>query len=196
LRLTISEQEDQRRTRATDELGREWHLAEEGRWVLAEPLIPPESAVNRSSDNPSRVQKVPTKLDKRRRATRRQEPVSDIADRPYSAISMFSGCGGLDLGAIAAGVKVRWANDSDRPAVETYRNNIGDHIVQGDVRQLEPPREACDLLIAGPPCQDFSTLWTHEGALTPRGNLYREVARFLAALALDLLRSFSPLSSH
>jgi DNA (cytosine-5)-methyltransferase 1 len=48
---------------------------------------------------------------------------------------------------------------------------------------MEPPREACDVLIAGPPCQDFSTLWTHEGALTARGNLYREVARFLAALA-------------
>jgi DNA (cytosine-5)-methyltransferase 1 len=51
-----------------------------------------------------------------------------------------------------------------------------------DARHLEPPAESCELLIAGPPCQDFSTLWTHEGALTPRGNLYREVARFLAAL--------------
>ena len=78
---------------------------------------------------------------------------------------------------------MRWANDWDKPAVETYKKNIGDHIVHGDVRLLEPPREACDVLIAGPPCQDFSTLWTHEGALTPRGNLYREVARFLAALA-------------
>ena len=96
---------------------------------------------------------------------------------------MFSGCGGLDLGAIAAGLKIRWANDWDKPAVETYKKNIGDHVVLGDVRLMEPPREACDVLIAGPPCQDFSTLWTHEGALTPRGNLYREVARFLAALA-------------
>jgi DNA (cytosine-5)-methyltransferase 1 len=134
-----------------------------------------------ASDSRTRVNSVSTKLDQRRWATRPQEPVS-IADRPYSAISMFSGCGGLDLGAIAAGVKVRWANDWDEPAVETYKKNIGDHIVHGDVRMLEAPREACDVLIAGPPCQDFSTLWTHEGALTPRGNLYREVARFLAAL--------------
>jgi DNA (cytosine-5)-methyltransferase 1 len=96
---------------------------------------------------------------------------------------MFSGCGGLDLGAVAAGVKLRWANDWDRATVETYRKNIGDHVVLGDARLLEPPKEPCDVLIAGPPCQDFSTLWTHEGALTPRGNLYREVARFLAALA-------------
>jgi DNA (cytosine-5)-methyltransferase 1 len=40
----------------------------------------------------------------------------------------------------------------------------------------------CDLLLAGPPCQDFSTLWNHDGARTARGNLFREVARFLAAL--------------
>jgi DNA (cytosine-5)-methyltransferase 1 len=135
------------------------------------------------SDKTSRVRLVSTKLDKRRRATRLHEPVSNIASRPYSAVSMFSGCGGLDLGAIDAGLSVRWANDWDKPAVETYKKNIGHHVVHGDVRQLEPPREACDVLIAGPPCQDFSTLWTHEGALTPRGNLYREVARFLAALA-------------
>jgi DNA (cytosine-5)-methyltransferase 1 len=96
---------------------------------------------------------------------------------------MFSGSGGLDLGATAAGVDVRWASDCDTAAVKTYRRNMGEHIIHGDVRAVEAPREACDILIAGPPCQDFSTLWTHEGALTPRGNLYREVARFLAVLA-------------
>ena len=172
--------------RATDVEGRLWLRLEDGRWAV----IPKDREVghpvereNAASDTATTVHDVPGKLDTRRRAVRPQDSVPDISSRPYSAISMFSGCGGLDLGAIAAGVKVRWANDWDAPTVETYRKNLGDHIVLGDARRLEPPKEPCDVLVAGPPCQDFSTLWTHEGALTPRGNLYREVARFLAALA-------------
>lgn len=47
-------------------------------------------------------------------------------------ISLFSGAGGLDTGAIAAGADVVWANDMMKEACETYRENIGDHIVQGD----------------------------------------------------------------
>jgi DNA (cytosine-5)-methyltransferase 1 len=36
----------------------------------------------------------------------------------------------------------------------------------------------CDILLAGPPCQDYSTLWNHDGLKT-RGNLFRQVARIL-----------------
>ena len=101
----------------------------------------------------------------------------------YRAVSLFSGCGGLDLGAISTGaVEVIWANDIDAACVATYRRNIGEHIVEGDIRDLPTPTLACDLLLAGPPCQDFSVLWLHEGARTARGNLYFEVVRFLAEL--------------
>jgi hypothetical protein len=185
LRLMLRDRGGDRRRRATDPDGQIWLCQEDGRWAPAEPPIATKATLagtSLASDIGSTVCVVPTKLEKHRRASRPQERISDIAERPYSAISMFSGCGGLDLGAITAGVKVRWANDWDKPAVDTYKKNIGDHIVHGDARGLEPPREACDVLIAGPPCQDFSTLWTHEGALTQRGNLYREVARFLASL--------------
>jgi DNA (cytosine-5)-methyltransferase 1 len=96
---------------------------------------------------------------------------------------MFSGCGGLDLGALRTGlVQTVWANDNDPWACETYRRNIGRHMVEGDICEIEPPHVQCDLLMAGPPCQDFSTLWNHDGARTARGNLFREVARFLDAL--------------
>jgi len=96
---------------------------------------------------------------------------------------MFAGCGGLDLGAEMTGrVRVLWANDIDRAACSTYRRNFGDRIELGDVRDVEPPSVPCDLLIAGPPCQDFSVLWLHEGARTARGNLYFEALRFLACL--------------
>ena len=110
-------------------------------------------------------------------------PASRRPLRRFAAISMFSGCGGLDLGAKQTGeVEVVWANDLDPWACETYRRNLGTHIVEGDVCELAVPDIDCDLLLAGPPCQDFSTLWNHDGARTARGNLFREVARFLAAL--------------
>jgi DNA (cytosine-5)-methyltransferase 1 len=96
---------------------------------------------------------------------------------------MFAGCGGFDLGAEMTGrVRVLWANDIDPAACATYRRNFGDRIELGDVRNIEPPGVPCDLLIAGPPCQDFSVLWLHEGARTARGNLYFEALRFLATL--------------
>lgn len=96
---------------------------------------------------------------------------------------MFSGCGGFDLGAEETGrVEVLWANDIDPAAVATYRLNFGDRIELADVRDIEPPSVKCDILFAGPPCQDFSVLWLHEGARTARGNLYFEVLRFLAYL--------------
>lgn len=101
----------------------------------------------------------------------------------YSAVSLFAGCGGMDLGAEQSQqAQVVWAVDNDPWAVRTYRRNIGPHILEADIRVVEPPELPCDILLAGPPCQDFSTLWNHDGAKTARGNLFKEVARFLAVL--------------
>lgn len=101
----------------------------------------------------------------------------------YAAMSLFSGCGGMDLGAESSGrARVVWAADYEHWAVETYRRNLGDHIVEGDITQLAVPDLPCDILLAGPPCQDYSTLWNHDGLMTARGNLFREVARFLDRL--------------
>ena len=101
----------------------------------------------------------------------------------YAAVSLFSGCGGMDLGAEQTSrVKVVWAIDNEHWAVETYRRNLGPHIVEGDVTDTDVPDVPCDILLAGPPCQDYSTLWNHDGLKTARGNLFREVARFLDEL--------------
>lgn len=105
------------------------------------------------------------------------------ASRRYAAVSLFSGCGGMDLGAEQSGkAKTVWAIDSEHWAVETFRRNIGHQIVEGDVTATEVPDVECDILLAGPPCQDYSTLWNHDGLKTARGNLFREVARFLDVL--------------
>lgn len=86
----------------------------------------------------------------------------------------------MDLGAeMTDRVKTVWAIDSDAWAVRTYERNLGQHVWLGDAREVAFPDVACDILLAGPPCQDFSSLWNHDGAKTDRGNLFREVARFL-----------------
>jgi DNA (cytosine-5)-methyltransferase 1 len=103
--------------------------------------------------------------------------------RVYAAVSMFSGCGGMDLGAEWTGkVRVVYAVDNDHWAVETYRRNLGSHVIEADVRTTNPAGVPCDILLAGPPCQDFSTLWNHDGLKGKRGDLFQEVARYLAVL--------------
>lgn len=72
-------------------------------------------------------------------------------------VSLFSGAGGLDLGIIQAGNNIIWANDIDADAVATYRKNIGSHILQEDIRQVNVADiPNCDVVIGGFPCQGFS----------------------------------------
>ena len=74
-------------------------------------------------------------------------------------VSVFSGAGGLDIGAIEAGAHVIWANDMMKEACQTYRANIGDHIVCGDINEKKKELEGLSnisLVIGGPPCQGFS----------------------------------------
>ena len=76
-----------------------------------------------------------------------------------NTVSLFSGAGGLDVGAIAAGADIIWANDMMKEACETYRYNIGNHIVQGDLNEHLDELQSLgdiDLVIGGPPCQGFS----------------------------------------
>lgn len=74
-------------------------------------------------------------------------------------VSLFSGAGGLDIGAIKAGAHIVFANDMMKEACMSYRKNIGEHIVQGNINEILedfPTIDDADLLIGGPPCQGFS----------------------------------------
>lgn len=72
-------------------------------------------------------------------------------------LSLFSGAGGLDLGLIQAGNQIVWANDIDKNAVETYKHNIGEHIVLGDIKDVNIPHlPNVDVVVGGFPCQGFS----------------------------------------
>lgn len=95
-------------------------------------------------------------------------------------ISVFSGAGGLDLGFLRAGHEIVWANDDDPEAVETYRRNIGSHIVLGDIRSIKTSDiPNGDILIGGFPCQGFSVANWKRSITDPRNLLFREASRVL-----------------
>lgn len=75
-------------------------------------------------------------------------------------VSLFCGCGGFDLGFIQAGYDCYSAFDIDPYAVETHSNNLNGIAKKCDLAIETPPlhllRKA-DVLLAGPPCQGFST---------------------------------------
>jgi len=90
-----------------------------------------------------------------------------------TVVSLFSGCGGMDLAFKQAGFNILWANDINEFACETYRNYFGDHIVCGNIEEI--PLQSipkADVVIGGFPCQDFSIIWKRPGLSGKRGNLY------------------------
>ncbi|MFG3613314.1 DNA cytosine methyltransferase [Rummeliibacillus stabekisii] len=107
-------------------------------------------------------------------------------------VSLFSGCGGSDLGVVGdfeyIGKKyaklpfeIVYANDIDRKALNTYEENFGlGHAVCEDIRNI-PSSDIPDhdLLIGGFPCQSFSTVNPTKDPYDERANLYKEMVRIL-----------------
>src|SRR4051812_46011521 len=89
---------------------------------------------------------------------------------------LFAGAGLFSYAFLSEGFRVRLAVEYDPTAAETYRSQIGDHVVVSDIRSVRPAGR-CDVIIAGPPCQPFSTL----GSRRPddeRRSLSLQVARW------------------
>ncbi|EKN3687835.1 TPA: DNA cytosine methyltransferase [Yersinia enterocolitica] len=95
-------------------------------------------------------------------------------------VSLFSGAGGLDLGLKMAGLDIVWANDVFSDAVETYKNNIGKHIVLGDISKISSDEiPDADVIVGGFPCQGFSVANMNRNAVDPRNKLYLEMVRVI-----------------
>jgi DNA (cytosine-5)-methyltransferase 1 len=76
-------------------------------------------------------------------------------------VDLFCGCGGMSLGFQNVGFDIVAAFDNWKPAVEVYRMNfnhsicerdLSDESVQANIKDMRP-----DVIIGGPPCQDFSS---------------------------------------
>lgn len=95
--------------------------------------------------------------------------------------SLFSGCGGFDLGFKKAGFELAWANDLNPDACETYRQNIAE-IYENSIYDLDAQNfEEVDVLTAGFPCQPFSNAGSRKGRDDERGTLVDETFRFIRA---------------
>lgn len=98
----------------------------------------------------------------------------------YSAISLYSGAGGLDLGLARAGFHVRWAIDHDPYAVQTYNANLDPCAVCGDVLRVDPPTGIQPtVVVGGPPCQGFSVI----GRMDPDDPRSQHVEHFFDIVA-------------
>jgi DNA (cytosine-5)-methyltransferase 1 len=78
------------------------------------------------------------------------------------AVDIFSGCGGLSLGLIQAGIDVVLAVDHWKPSLDVYKLNFDHPAVDQDLSQVDESVELIsqhtfDILAGGPPCQDFSS---------------------------------------
>lgn len=74
-----------------------------------------------------------------------------------TVVSLFAGAGGLDHGFKEAGFNIIWANELDPNAAETYKENLGQHLIKDDIKNIPSDRiPSCDVVIGGPPCQGFS----------------------------------------
>ena len=109
-----------------------------------------------------------------------------------SALSLFAGAGGLDIGVRNAGFETVCSIEFDPHCISTLRRNARKKVVwQVDVRALDPLRmadslgfkqEDLHLLHGGPPCQPFSQIGKQRGLSDPRGDLAFEMVRFADAL--------------
>ena len=95
-------------------------------------------------------------------------------------VSLFSGAGGLDLGLIEAGHKIVWANDLDHDSCETYKKNIGQHIVCKDIADVKIDEiPYCDAVVGGFPCQGFSMANLLRSVKDDRNNLYKHFYKII-----------------
>ena len=97
-------------------------------------------------------------------------------------VSLFSGAGGMDLGFINAGFEIVWANDFFEDAVNSYRKNIGKHMIHGDITKIASSDipDGADVIIGGFPCQGFSVANTKRSMEDKRNFLYKEMLRIIA----------------
>lgn len=109
-------------------------------------------------------------------------------------IDIFSGAGGLSLGAEMAGVRIAYAVEKNKSAAETYRYNHKETpVLCADILEINPiehlPQLNFDdklIVFGGPPCQGFSTSNTVTRNMSnPNNSLFEEFVRFVKVLNPD-----------
>jgi DNA (cytosine-5)-methyltransferase 1 len=110
----------------------------------------------------------------------------DSMNNGYSVGSLFAGIGGICIAFKQSGCEIVWANEWDKNACITYRNNSDTELYEGDIHEVNEPLHfgSVDILTSGFPCQAFSIAGYRKGFSDEkgRGNLFFETARFIDVL--------------
>jgi len=96
-------------------------------------------------------------------------------------LSLFSGCGGLDLGFRQAGFNIIWANEYDKSIWQTYEfNHPETKLDRRDIRTIKSSEIPDGIgIIGGPPCQSWSEAGAGRGINDSRGQLFYDYIRIL-----------------
>ena len=96
-------------------------------------------------------------------------------------VSLFSGCGGLDLGFHQAGFNIIFANECDRSIWKTYElNHPQTKLNKKDLRNVSSDDvPECIGIIGGPPCQSWSEAGAGRGIKDNRGQLFYDYIRIV-----------------
>jgi DNA (cytosine-5)-methyltransferase 1 len=112
---------------------------------------------------------------------------------------LFAGIGGIELGFKNAGFEIAWANEIDKNACVTYRDNHKHTLFEKDLKDLKTDEvHSIDILTGGFPCQAFSIAGEQKGFDDDRGNVFFEILRFIDDLQpkVVFLENVKNLVSH
>ncbi len=112
------------------------------------------------------------------------------------ALSLFSGGGGMDIGARQAGFEILADVENDPHCCATLRSvlereKLDTRVYEEDIRNIDPrwlmvqlglESGALDLLFGGPPCQPFSQIGKQQSLDDARGLLLFQMVRFAVVL--------------
>jgi len=114
----------------------------------------------------------------------------NVEKRHFVGIDLFSGAGGMSLGASEAGVEVKYAIEKDQYAAKTYQcNHKGTVVINDDIcniHDLSIGKGNPVIVFGGPPCQGFSISNRRTNNRENRQNwLYKEFLRIVRNIKPD-----------